>query len=145
VLFFNVFDGGHTGRFTADLERFEELDAAAGPHAVAVVGRRQEAATGRMAVSTQATFGHWLLEEAPLPQRRQRRPVRRIGLAKRCGDTLDQVAAQLVVSLFATPDPGSKSRVSHRWVPALVFVFLQNATKPVFRESLFTEDGVRIC
>src|SRR5690606_15516207 len=137
--------GGNAGRFSADLERLEEFDAATGPHAVAVVRRWQEATTGRMAVTAQASFGHWLLEEAPLPQRRQRRAVRRIGLAKSCGDTLDQVAAQLVVSLFATPDPGSKSRVSHRWVPALVFVFLQNAMKVVFRESLFTEDGVRIC
>src|SRR5690554_4660333 len=92
-----------------------EFHAATGPHAVAVVRRRQEPAPGRMPITTQTGLSHRRLEEAPLPQGRQglARLWRR--LAEGGGNALNQVQAQVVMDLFAAPDPGGQCGIAHRY------------------------------
>src|SRR5262245_11304077 len=106
MLLLHVQDGGYPRDFAAYPQRFDELQAAAGPHAVAVFRRRQETTPGRMAVSAQAGLEHRVLEKSPVPQRRQRLTVGRRRLAEGGSDALDQVAAQLVMGFFASADPG---------------------------------------
>ncbi len=113
VLFLDVLDGRYPAGFATHPQWLDELDTAAGPHAVAVVGRRQEATTRRMAVLAQTVLGDRLLKKRPVPQRRQRLAMGRRGFAKGGGDALDQIAAELVVGFFATTDPGGKSRITH--------------------------------
>src|SRR5690606_17828329 len=113
VLFLDVPDGRYPAGFAAHTQRLEELDTTAGPHAVAVVGRRQKATARRMAVCAQTALGDRFLKERPVPQRRQRLAMSRRGFAKGGSDALDQIAAELVVGFFATTDPGGKSRITH--------------------------------
>ncbi len=70
MLLFDVQNGRQTVGDSADFQRLDELDSATRPHAIAIVRRRQKAATGRMAVAAELRFEHRLLEKTPLPQRR---------------------------------------------------------------------------
>ena len=97
--------------------RLGELQAPAGPHAVAIVRRRQETAARRVAVDAEAGGLHRVLEERPVPERRQRFAVGRGRLAEGGGDALDQVAAQLIVGFFLATDPGGESGLTHAWLP----------------------------
>src|SRR5690606_31761150 len=143
-LFLDIENGGGASGFAAYLQRLVELQTSARPHAIAIAGRRQETTPRRMTVFAKAGLGDRVLKKAPLPQRRQRFAMARIRLAEGCGDTLNQVAAQLIVNILGAPDPGGQSRVGHRSGPRCV-VFLQDAMKPAFREFVFTDTGVRLC
>src|SRR5690606_36776827 len=108
VLFLEVPDGRYPAGFATHRQRLDELDATTGPHAVAVVGRRQKATARRMAVCAQTALGDRFLTERPVRHRRQRLGMSRRCFAKGGSDALDLIAAELVVGFFATTDPGGK-------------------------------------
>ena len=117
VLLLDPKDGRGAAGLAADPQRLVELQAPAGPHAVAIVRRRQETAARRVAVDAEAGGLHRVLEERPVPERRQRFAVGRGRLAEGGGDALDQVAAQLIVGFFLATDPGGESGLTHAWLP----------------------------
>ncbi|MCY1420894.1 hypothetical protein D9M71_365310 [compost metagenome] len=67
VLFLDVLDTGLAHDFRTHAQRLEELQLAAGPHAIAVVRGRQEPTARRVTVHAQACLVHRLLEERPVP------------------------------------------------------------------------------
>ncbi|MOA23696.1 hypothetical protein D3C78_1443320 [compost metagenome] len=94
-------------------QRLDKLQAAAGPHAVAVVSRRQEPAPRRMAIVAQPCVVDRLLEECPMPEQGQGVTWRRRRLVQCRGNTLDQVMGDAVVAGFATADPGTEVMCCH--------------------------------
>ncbi|MOA00456.1 hypothetical protein D3C78_1198180 [compost metagenome] len=114
-LLFDLQNGADPRHLAADTQRFVELEAPAGGHAVATIGWRQETATCRMAIRTEAglTHGIWLLEESPVPQRRERIANRQVRFVEGRGHAFDHSGIDLLVGLFAAPDPGADSGIAH--------------------------------
>ncbi|MCY1366134.1 hypothetical protein D9M69_530140 [compost metagenome] len=130
-LLLDMGDGAHAGDPAADTQRLVEFEAPARGHAVAVVRWRQEAAARRMAVRAQAGFAHRvrLLEERPVPQRRQGVADDEVGFVERGGDALDHGGVELLVGLFAAPDPGADGGIAHGVVFRHVLVFRQECCR----------------
>src|SRR5690606_30569558 len=108
LLLFNLEDGGDACGINSGPQRLVKLDTPAGPHAVAVVRRRQKAAPGRVAIAAEPGFRYCRLAKAPLPQRWQSLAGLRRRLAQGSSDALQQVQAEVVMNFFAASDPGGQ-------------------------------------
>ncbi|MOA14186.1 hypothetical protein D3C78_1342720 [compost metagenome] len=114
-LLLDLHDGADPGDLAADPQRLVELEAPTGGHAVTAIRRRQEATASGMAIGAKASFTHRirLLEERPVPERRQCVAKRQVRLVEGSGHALDQGGIELFVRLFAAPDPGADGGIAH--------------------------------
>lgn len=129
-LFLDLGHRGHALGRHADLERLAEFDPAARPHAVAVLGGRQEAAARGMPIRPQTVHAHRGNEERPLPQRRQVVPLGRHGPAQRGGDARGVAGIHGVRLALAAADPCGRICRCHAESLWWSFHSLKHARKP---------------
>ncbi|KAG1457938.1 hypothetical protein G6F57_014795 [Rhizopus arrhizus] len=126
-------DLGHRGYAFcghAHLQRLAEFHPAARPHAVAVLGRRQETAARGMAIRPQSVHTHRADEERPLPQGRQGLALGRRGAAQGGCDARRVAGIHRVRLAFAAADPACRICRSHADILWWGFFKLKHARKP---------------
>lgn len=113
LLFFNFAQGGKTFDVRVNSQRAIEGQAAASPHAIAIVRRRQKTSSGRVAVRAEAVFAYRINKKSPMPEWRQGLAGQGCDFAQGRGDALDHVVTYLVAAFFDAAHPAGIFRRGH--------------------------------